>query len=470
MKWDEAEQILWSQQLALGYGPQPPLYTWLQWLVCQLLGPSVLALALLKHALIVLTYCLAWRTGRLFLDAKGAWWIAGGLLLMPPFGWDSLRDQTHTIMVTAMAMGLWWAVLRQVLRPAPVNFVLIGLFCGLGMLSKYSYAMLIAALLAAAMSVAPVRRALFRHGWWWAPIVGLAIFAPHGVWLLSHWGMATTETVQKMSISAEVSRLKSLGNLAVALLATLGLWLLAVLASYRARLWAREKPPRPAEQPAWRSWALPLLRRYLLLIALALLAMVLMAGVSHFKQRWMLPLAAIAPLALYVWRPALLAPSSGRSFTAIVLVFALIFLAMASLRPWQSGWKNTPDELNQPVAELTRQLRAAGYDGQGLIVGADHMLAAMLHARFPETHALACADAAQLQQCMRQAHIGSHAMAHGILFISRTNKAMPHWWTEILAAAGSQPVQTLDIAFDKMPHRNEPEHYRYLWLPYSVHP
>ena len=30
LKWDEAEQILWTQQLAWGYGAQPPLYTWLQ--------------------------------------------------------------------------------------------------------------------------------------------------------------------------------------------------------------------------------------------------------------------------------------------------------------------------------------------------------------------------------------------------------------------------------------------------------
>ena len=48
LKWDEAEQMLWSQQLALGYGSQPPLYTWLQCGVNWLVGPSVLALALLK--------------------------------------------------------------------------------------------------------------------------------------------------------------------------------------------------------------------------------------------------------------------------------------------------------------------------------------------------------------------------------------------------------------------------------------
>ena len=55
LKWDEAEQILWTQQLAWGYGAQPPFYTWLQWGMNQLLGPSVLALSLLKHGLLALT-------------------------------------------------------------------------------------------------------------------------------------------------------------------------------------------------------------------------------------------------------------------------------------------------------------------------------------------------------------------------------------------------------------------------------
>ena len=55
LKWDEAEQMLWSQQLRAGYGAQPPLYTWLQWGANALLGPSVLALALVKGVLMILT-------------------------------------------------------------------------------------------------------------------------------------------------------------------------------------------------------------------------------------------------------------------------------------------------------------------------------------------------------------------------------------------------------------------------------
>ena len=457
MKWDESEQILWAQHLALGYGPQPPLYSWLQWAVCQVLGPSVLALAVLKHALIALTYCLAWLAGRQLLSDKGAWWVAAGLLLMPPFGWDSLRDQTHTVMVTAMTMGLWWAVLRQVRRPQPVNFVLIGLFCGLGMLSKYSYAMLIGALFAASMTVAPVRSAIFAKGWWLAPLVGLLLFAPHASWLASHWSMATTETVQKMSISAEVSRLKGLGNLATALLATLGLWLISVLLSYRSRLWtATQSTP-----PATRSWAWPLLQRYLLIIAACLLAMVLAADVTDFKQRWMLPLTAIAPLALYVWRPALLEQNVGRSFTAIVLVFALVFLAMATLRPWNGGRKNDPDELNHPVKALTRELRSAGYDGKGVIVGSDHMIAAMLHSQFPHSYALGCSDGRQLQQCLAQAKAPT---ATALLLITRADKPVPGWWDGVFTQLPKTTIRTLSIPFEKMPASATPAQYQYVWI------
>lgn len=64
LKWDEAEQMIWSQQLLPGYGTQPPLYTWLQWGANALLGPGVLALAALKQTLLALTYALMWLAAR----------------------------------------------------------------------------------------------------------------------------------------------------------------------------------------------------------------------------------------------------------------------------------------------------------------------------------------------------------------------------------------------------------------------
>ncbi|HVG49422.1 MAG TPA: hypothetical protein VM899_14965, partial [Rubellimicrobium sp.] len=50
LELDEAEAFYQSRHLAWGYGPQPPLYFWLQWALFQVFGPGLLALALLKAA------------------------------------------------------------------------------------------------------------------------------------------------------------------------------------------------------------------------------------------------------------------------------------------------------------------------------------------------------------------------------------------------------------------------------------
>ena len=47
---DEAQMLLWSRELAWGYGPQPPLYSWLQWATFAAVPDRLLALALLKNA------------------------------------------------------------------------------------------------------------------------------------------------------------------------------------------------------------------------------------------------------------------------------------------------------------------------------------------------------------------------------------------------------------------------------------
>jgi 4-amino-4-deoxy-L-arabinose transferase-like glycosyltransferase len=201
VRWDEAEQVLWSQQLQWGYGAQPPLYTWLQWTVNQALGPSVLALSVLKHALLALTYALMWLAGRELLGSRrGAWLAAASLLLMPPLAWDSIRDRTHTVLVTAMVCAAWWLLLRIVRRPRQADFAWLGLVCGLGMLAKYSFALVAAAMLLAALSVPEARRALLSRGWWWTLIVGALVVLPHVVWLAPHLHEATAGTVKRMQI------------------------------------------------------------------------------------------------------------------------------------------------------------------------------------------------------------------------------------------------------------------------------
>ncbi|QTD45294.1 ArnT family glycosyltransferase [Ottowia testudinis] len=465
LKWDEAEQVLWSQQLRLGYGPQPPLYTWLQWMVNQVFGPSVLALAVLKHALLAAAFLFMWLTGRELLGPRGAWWASASMLLLPPLGWYSVRDQTHSVLVTALTCAAWWLLLRLARRPRPVDFAWLGLVCGLGMLAKYSFGLSAGALLVAALSVPPTRRALLSRGWWWAPLVGALVVLPHAVWLRGHLDAATAETLGKLHIQPEPQRLQGLLSLLEGLSATLLPWLLIALWAFRAAWW--RSPIRPAL-----PWAQRLFARYLALVLLALLGMVLLAGVGSFKGRWMLPLLCVAPLAAFAARPELQQHPRGGRYTAAIVIIGLLFLTAAGVRPWFSGLRGQVDELNHPGAELETALRQSGYDGQGVIVAADHMLAGMLRTRFPRAPVDSCrtGEKEDVAACVAGNVARARAAGRGWLLISREDRVEPRWWAQAQANIAPQDAHSIELPFHMVRDDVAPAHYRYVWHATSTTP
>lgn len=459
LKWDEAEQVLWSQQLAWGYGAQPPLYTWLQWGVNQVLGPSVLALSVLKHGLLGLTYVFMWRAGRELLGPRGAWWASASMLLLPPLGLDSVRDQTHTILVTAMTCAAWWLLLRIVRHRRPSDFVWLGLVCACGLLAKYSFAMVMAAMLAAALSVPQARRALLSRGWWWVPLVCVAVVAPHALWLLSHLQEATAGTLDKMQIRPEHGAGTGLFNLGKGVLGMLALWGVLALWAFRGA-WGR-RPLIPAE-----PWAQQVFGRYIALVLLGLAGMVLAAGVTSFKGRWLLPLLCMAPLAAFAARPELQEHPRARRYTGAVVAVALLLLAAAGLRTSINGWRGEADELNHPVIELAAALRAQGYDGTSPIVAADHMLAGMLRTRFAQAPAAACSEAQPDAAACVAAHAArARAQGVGLLLISRDDKLPPGWWEQVRAGTPLPAGQSVQLPFHQVRQGTPPAHYRLVWLP-----
>lgn len=457
LKWDEAEQMLWSQQLALGYGPQPPLYTWLQWLMNQAFGPSVLALSLLKHTLLALTYALMYLAGRELLGERGAFWASASMLLLPPLGWYSVRDHTHTVLVTAMTCGAWWLLLRISRRPRPLDFALLGLVCGFGMLAKYSFALVAGSMLMAALSVPETRRALLSRGWWWAPVVGLLVVLPHAVWLVSHLAEATAETVSKMNIEPDHGLGKGLSSLLGGVAGTLALWALFALWTFRAAWWHRASAS--ASPPVHRVFM-----RYLLLVLLVLLGMVLFAGVTNFKGRWLLPLLCVVPLAAFAARPQLQRHPRGGRYTAAIAVVAVAILAAAGLRPWFSGLHGQVDELNHPAMELADALRKAGYDGTSPIVASDHMMAGMLRLRFPHARVDTCTSVLEdVPLCVATHAERGQQAGTGLLLISRTDRVEPHWWVMAQARIAPQPVRSIRLPFHMVRPDTPPAHYEYIW-------
>ncbi|WP_250642984.1 glycosyltransferase family 39 protein [Acidovorax carolinensis] len=368
-----------------------------------------------------------------------------------------MRDQTHTVLVTAMVCAAWWLLLRIARKPRSLDFALLGLVCGLGMLAKYSFAMVAVAMLVAALSVRTTRSALLSRGWWWAPFIGLLVVLPHAVWLFSHLHEATAETIGKMNIQPEVGRAQGFLSLIDGVAASLLLWVLIALWAFRAHWW--RTPVAPAS-PAIHQ----MLLRFLMLVMLTLAGMVLFAGVTSFKGRWILPLLCVAPLVAFAARPQLQQdPRAGR-YSVAIFGMAVILLVAAGVRPWFSGLRGEVDELNHPAVELAQELRTAGYDGLGTIVASDHMLAGMLRVRFPQALVDACMSAKNsVPQCVADHAERSRQAGKGLLLVSRADRIAPDWWEQALSRVAPQPVRSIDLPFHMVREGTPAAHYGYVW-------
>src|SRR5262245_27095091 len=159
---DDAREAVFSQTLAWGYQPrQPPLYTWLVWVVGRLAGVSVASLTGLKYAVLAGAYAFVYLTARRILtDSRLAPLAAFSLLLLLPIGWFVHDDLTQSVAVLAAAAMTVHALVRLEAAPSAGRYAWLGVVLALGTLSKLTYLVFAVALGAAALTVAPYRRRL----------------------------------------------------------------------------------------------------------------------------------------------------------------------------------------------------------------------------------------------------------------------------------------------------------------------
>ncbi len=220
---DESEQLLATQQWQWGYGPQPPLYTWLLIPFVKTLGPGALALALLKDALLFGTYALTFASARLmFRDAARSALAALSLLFLPQIAWEAQRDLSHSVLVTFVAVATFFVVLRlkerlelnsvktreNRRRPTWPLYLALGLCIGGGVLSKYSFLVFVGGLLIAGIAISSFRPILLNPGIVISATVCAIIVSPHLIWARQHADWVTS-TSSKLKIATDQPWLKT---------------------------------------------------------------------------------------------------------------------------------------------------------------------------------------------------------------------------------------------------------------------
>lgn len=193
--FDEAQYWDWSRELQWGYFSKPPVIAGLIAAGTAVFGNGVLGVKIMP----MLTYV---ATAVAMVGLARALWptssgvrtgiVAGALFLTAPMtgllGMFASTDGPLLLCWTLAAWALWRAQVTNRLG----LWLLCGVVCGVGMLSKYTMAAFAITALWALWGVHGPKRGLLRLGPWVAIAAALAVLAPNVLWN-AEWGFPTLQ-------------------------------------------------------------------------------------------------------------------------------------------------------------------------------------------------------------------------------------------------------------------------------------
>lgn len=386
---DDAEQLIFAQSLEWGYGfGNPPLYTWLIVPVQRVLGPTVLSVTLVKFACLAVTYLGLYRAGLLsMLAPPHARLAALGAFLIYYIAWDAVLGYSHSILLMAICVATYVAVLALRREGTILRYGALGLLIGLGMLAKYGYGVYALALALAALPDATLRARLLSPRIFLALAVAVLVFLPHGVWLLDHMrgveGVALDRFTTGERPDALTVAWKGVSSaIGAAISFSMPLAVVLVLLFPRA-FWRLGF--RGAEAAPFRR----LLTRFFLWLMAIVIAGAVLSGAENVRTHYMFVLTLLPVygfLRIQAVEPSL--PALGRYAVAVVGAVALVTLGIAAKRQVDPYWLDKP-YFSIPYARLADTLRAAGFQA-GTIYGQwyPYAIAGNLRPHFPDARVI----------------------------------------------------------------------------------
>jgi len=229
---DEAYYWGWAQQLDWGYYSKPPMIAALIAFTTGLCGDGVFCVK--SGALLVypVTTWFVFRLGQVLFDARIGLWAAALFLLMPGVALSNLIISTDVLLLLFWAWGML-ALVRALETDAWQHWLLLGLACGLGLLSKYTMALFAPSVLLALLLVPVWRGQLLNPRLWVAAFVAVLILAPNIFWNAQHGWPTFQHTAEISNLEHAGLHWDELGEFLSGQLAVFGpislmLWLVAL--------------------------------------------------------------------------------------------------------------------------------------------------------------------------------------------------------------------------------------------------
>ncbi|KQS81302.1 hypothetical protein ASG25_07470 [Rhizobium sp. Leaf384] len=382
LELDEGQQLFLAQGLALGYDSQPPFYNWLQYGVVQLFGNTLLALSILKNAMLFACFALvSMMAARIIRNPVLVVIAVFGMLTIPQIVFEAQRDLTHTVAVLFAACLFVYALVTTLQRPTAPHYALTGLAIGIGVIAKYNFVLLPVAALVAVLLDPVFRRRLFDVRLVLTAVVALAIAAPHGLWFLDHLQTATGRTLDKLMQDEDTGRLVQIGEGLLSLVQALAAFSVATILLFAAvfgRQW----------RAAWRlqsSWS-RLIGHIFAVLVLALVLLIVVGGASHIKARWLTPFFFLLPVYLALKIDLLDQPlgPAPKHFGRIAMFIMLVVPLVLFLRVPAARLTGDYKKINVPYQPAIEAILSTGRHRPTLIATVEEQMAGNLRLNAPD--------------------------------------------------------------------------------------
>nr|WP_321465025.1 glycosyltransferase family 39 protein [uncultured Desulfobulbus sp.] len=348
---DEAEQFILSQSFSFGYNEQPPLYTWLQIVSMYLFGSTVVALSFLKNSILCITFIFYFKLAKIVSHSEVKAIVATlGLYLVPQIFWEAKVDQTHSVIVT-MASVLALYSFMQIFRghTSLFRFLLLGIVCGLGVLSKYNFVLLLFAAICPLFVLTEFRKNFCNKKLYFSILSFLLIILPHTLWFLGHITDGTKSTVERMHqqgvLNVFSGAMGGISNLVISsatfTVLLLAVWIIFFRKGFRIKIDSQDK----------KYFSIFFVATYSLLFCI-----IIFLGVSSIKERWLMPYLVFFPLYLTLFTASDMLQEKIKVLVGLCAAIAVFSGGLYVLGPRLIDVTRHASRIQTPFVKLKSQL------------------------------------------------------------------------------------------------------------------
>jgi 4-amino-4-deoxy-L-arabinose transferase-like glycosyltransferase len=182
---DEAQYWFWSQNLDFGYYSKPPIVAWAIKATTLFCGNQEACIRLSSPIFHALTAIITYLIGIQLFNYRVGLFSAIVYLTLPAVSLSANIISTDPFLLFFWSLSIYMT-LKAIENDKWLSWIIAGISCGLGMMSKYSMVLFLLCLLLFLFTEKKLKHYLSHPKFWVAAIIALLVWIPNLWWNITH--------------------------------------------------------------------------------------------------------------------------------------------------------------------------------------------------------------------------------------------------------------------------------------------